>query len=229
MTDPDPYVRERLTWPTPPPPRREHDVVIAIAIFAIGAVGFMFGWLFRRNGGLGGQPSAGGTGGNVTNIWNVTTPPPGLPAAVNRAIEGAADSIAPTSPSGPPPASPPPIPVSVVPRAASVSSVNHETHFQTLSVGTQPTMIYTAPPERYYTLQIRAVSPPGSFVYVGPSASTLVAASARGGNVLIIPVGAWNTVRVRPRQSVYAYGNVANTVVSMTASPEVLPSGDETL
>jgi hypothetical protein len=229
VTDPDPYVRERLTWPPPPPPRREHDVVIAIAIFAIGAVGFMFGWLFRRNGGLGGQPSAGGTGGNVTNIWNVTTPPPGLPAAVNRALEGAVGGAALAGPPAQPAAPPTPIPVNVVARVAPISSVNHDTHFRTLNIGTQPTVVYTAPPERYYTLQIRAVSPPGSFVYVGPNAATLAAAGTSGGNVLVIPVGAWNTVRVRPQQSIYAQGNVANTVVSMTASPEVLPSGDETL
>lgn len=214
-------MRDRGGWPTPPP-RRESDVVIALAILAIGAVGFMFGWLFRRGGALAGAPSApqGGGGGNVTNIWNVTAPPsataPGLPAPA--AVEAALGAPAVT-----------PIPVNVVPRVPESSSVNHNTYFQTLTVGTRPVVLYTAPPERYYTLQVRVVAPPGAFVFVGSSPTAVADASVSGGGAVVIPVGGSNTIRVRPRQPIYVQGNVANTVVSMTASPEVLPSGDETL
>lgn len=189
-----------------PPVRRDRDVAILAMAAGVGLVGFLLGWLVRRGwsplGSVAGALPPGGNGGHVTNIWNIAPGATALPSGSTWM---------------PPPAA---LPSGIQDLG---SSVNHDTRFSTVTVQSTATLIYSTPADRYYKVQIRVISPPGSFIMVAPESSTLTNATPAGGGggMLVIPAGGWNEIRLKPRQQLYAKGNVASVVVSLTAAPEV--------
>ncbi len=192
-----------------PPPRRDRDFTILAVAAAVGIFGFFVGWLARRGWSPLGAPAAnGGHGGNVTNIWNL---PPGSNGLPHGAVLPPGASWAPHDVSG-----------RALPIGDLHSSVNHDTRLNTVTLSdTTPRLIYSTPADRFYKLQVRVVNPPGSFITLSTDEGSLRNASVTGGNTLVIPVGSWNEVRLKPRQDLFAKGNVAGVTVTLVAAPEV--------
>lgn len=182
------------------------ELTILAVVAAVGFIGFVVGWLVRRSSAplqLGGQSDQGGGGsqsGNVTNIWNML-PEVAAMGSGNRQLGDATGPVEDTS-----------------------NGINHDTRLTSMTVGnTRPVRVFRAPDDRFfYKLQIRAISPPGSFMLVATNPNSLRGATPNAPDAIVIPVGGFNEVRLRPRQTLYAIANVSNAVLSVAAYPEAL-------
>lgn len=134
-------------------------------------------------------------------------------------------------PGGSMPALPAPTPVPVpvegvvqspgVDAADDMSGPSLETRlFSTTLSATQPTRLFTASGGKFWRIQARTVSLPGSFAILATEPNALRNTGNIVGDALVVPVGQFNEIVLKPRQTLYGRGSVANVVVSIAASVE---------
>lgn len=196
--------------------RDAHQTRILVMVLTAAAAGIAVGWLIRKllfpMSAAGVRGTAGGGGGNVTNIWVNGAAQPAISAGGSLALPDGLGSLS------KPVEAPVPV-VSSLPHNDAGSTVNHRTILQSMVLD-GPTKLCQAPSDRSYVVHIRAVAPPGSFVMIADNAARLT--GVVGDGTFVIPAGESHDIRLRPNQQLYARGNVAKTIVSYALSPELL-------
>lgn len=92
--------------------------------------------------------------------------------------------------------------------------------FTTTLSATQPTRLFTAAGGKFWRVQARNIGPQGSFAMVSTDASTLDNTGVVNTEAVLIPVGGFSDIQLRPGQTLYGRGNVASVILSISTSVE---------
>lgn len=116
------------------------------------------------------------------------------------------------------PAGPVPVTQAATPyTAASTRPTKLETF--TLSADpTNPSRVATAASERHWTVRLHNVGPPGSFAAVS---TNFAGAAFPSSQSIQIPAGGDHTIRLRPREALFASGSVAGVLLSVSSSEDL--------
>lgn len=112
--------------------------------------------------------------------------------------------------------------------AAQASQVNHDTFMRTIRLATNSALrTMTAVGNNPWRVTVRVLGPPGSYAAFATDASRLRGGAANammGEDVMIVPAGSEQEVRLTPRQVLYAIANTSGIAVSVVGS-EMMLSG----
>lgn len=136
----------------------------------------------------------GGNGG--IHIWNI---PSGLPAAPVMGM---------------------PFPVTQVANAQTAAAARpSKLETYTLSADpSNPSRVATASGDRHWRVQLRNIGPPGSFAVISTDQVGLTFPATTG---VMIPAGGFNEIRLKPREVLFAIGNVGGVTLSAASSEEL--------